>query len=255
MEWSATQYAKFLSDRTRPARDLLSAVPLGAPGLAVDVGCGPGNSTALLAERFPGAEILGLDPDPGMIRAAQAALPGCAFQLVDVESWRPDSPPDLIFANASLQWVPDHRALFPHLVGLLPAGGVLAVQMPDNLGEPSHVAMRRVAGDPRWAARLADAAAQRQPLLSPAGLHALLRPSCRRVDIWRTTYHLELAGLDAIVEWFRGSALRPYLEPLDEAERPAFLDAYRREISPFYPESGGRVLLPFPRSFFVAVAG
>ena len=126
MQWSAAQYAKFLGDRTRPARDLLAAVPLETPGLVADIGCGPGNSTALLAERFPGAQIVGLDPDADMIRTAQAALSGCRFVQGDVESWRPEAPPELIFANASLQWVPDHRALLPHLVGLLRPGGVLA---------------------------------------------------------------------------------------------------------------------------------
>ncbi|KGJ09580.1 trans-aconitate 2-methyltransferase (plasmid) [Paracoccus versutus] len=254
MQWSAAQYAKFLGDRTRPARDLLAAVPLEAPGLMADIGCGPGNSTALLAERFPGAQIVGLDPDADMIRTAQAALPGCRFVQGDVESWRPEAPPELIFANASLQWVPDHRALLPHLVGLLRPGGVLAVQMPDNLDEPSHVAMRRAAGDPRWSARLAGAAGQRRPLLSPAELHALLRPSCARVDVWRTVYHVELEGLEGIVEWFLGSALRPYLDRLDKAERPEFLAAYRRGIAPHYLEAAGWVLLPFPRSFLVATA-
>ncbi|MFN8680128.1 trans-aconitate 2-methyltransferase [Paracoccus sp. P2] len=254
MRWSATQYAKFLDDRTRPARDLLAALPLEAPDLVVDIGCGPGNSTALLAERFPGAQVVGLDPDADMIRTAQAAQAGCRFVQGNVESWRPETPPDLIFANASLQWVPDHRVLLPHLVGLLRPGGALAVQMPDNLDEPSHVAMRRSAADPRWSARLAAAAGQRQPLLSPVALHALLRPLCARVDVWRTTYHVELDGLEGIVGWFLGSALRPYLDRLDKAERPAFLAAYRREIAPHYPEIAGRVLLPFPRSFLVATA-
>ena len=254
MQWSAAQYAKFLGERTRPARDLLAAVPLDAPGLVVDVGCGPGNSTALLVERFPAAQVVGLDPDPDMIRAARAALPGCRFELGAAEDWRPEAPPELIFANASLQWVPDHAALLPRLVGLLRPGGVLAVQMPDNLDEPSHLAMRRVAGDPRWSARLAEAAGQRQPLLSPVAAHALLRPLCARVDVWRTTYHVELDRLEGVVEWFLGSALRPYLDRLDPEERPGFLAAYRREIAPHYPEAAGRVLLPFPRSFLVATA-
>lgn len=252
MQWSAEQYAQFLGERSRPARDLLAAVPLNAPGRVIDIGCGPGNSTALLAERFPTAEVTGLDPDADMLRAARAALPGCRFQQGTVERWQPEAAPDLIFANAALQWAPDHRHLLPRLVGLLAPGGVLAVQMPDNLDEPSHVAMRRVGADPRWSARLAAARAQRQPLLTPVQAHSLLRPLCTRVDVWRTVYHVELAGIAGIEDWFAGSALRPWLAPLDRDEREAFLKAWRHEIRPHYPESAGRVLLPFPRSFLVA---
>ncbi|MFT4013689.1 MAG: trans-aconitate 2-methyltransferase [Paracoccus sp. (in: a-proteobacteria)] len=254
MGWSAQQYARFLDDRTRPARDLLMAVPLTAPRLVVDLGCGPGNSTALLAARYPGARTLGLDCDPDMLAAARRSLPGLRFQHGRIQDWHPEAPPDLIFANAVLQWLDGHEVLFPRLVGLLAPGGALAVQMPDNLDEPSHAAMRRIARRPEWAGRLADAETRRRPLIAPARLHALLRPLCRRLDIWHTVYQVELAGLDAIVEWFKGSALRPYLVPLDRAERAAFLAAYRAEIAPAYPESGGRALLAFPRYFFVAEA-
>ncbi len=252
MSWSAAQYAKYLDDRTRPARDLLAGVPLEAPGFVVDVGCGPGNSTALLVERYPGVRVLGLDPDEDMLRAARAALPGADFARGPIESWAPETPPDLLYANASLQWVDDHEALFPRLVGLLAPGGVLAAQMPDNLEEPTHVVMRRLAAEPRWADRLAGAAGMRRPLLAPARLHALLRPLCSRVDIWRTVYNFELEGVDAIVEWFKGSALRPYLAPLAAEERADFLAAYRAAIAPSYPETDGRALLAFPRFFFVA---
>lgn len=254
MGWSSGQYGKFLDQRTRPARDLLAAVPLTQAARVVDVGSGPGNSTALLVERFPDAHVTGLDSDPDMIAAARKALPGCTFQQARIEDWQPDTPPDLIFANASLQWVDDHRALFPRLLGLLSPGGVLAVQMPDNLDEPTHIAMRKVAGDPRWRDRLAGAAATRRPLIPPADLHALLRPHCAQMDIWRTVYNFDLAGVDAIAEWFKGSALPPYLAPLTDAERAAFLSDWRDRIAPHYPEREGRVLLAFPRSFFVAQA-
>ena len=254
MAWSAAQYSKFLDDRTRPARDLLAAVPLETAQLAVDIGCGPGNSTALLVARYPGAQVVGLDPDPDMLRVARATLPDCRFQQAQIQTWQPEVPPDLLFANASLQWVPDHAALLPHLVGLLRPGGALAVQMPDNLDEPSHVAMREVAADPRWHDRMGAASARRRPLLTPAQTHALLRPICSRVDVWRTTYHHPLAGQAAIVEWFKGSGLRPYLAPLEPAEQQDFLSAYLDRIAPSYPEKDGMVLLPFPRAFLVAVA-
>lgn len=252
MGWSAGQYSQFLDQRTRPARDLLAAVPSVAPARVVDLGSGPGNSTALLAARYPGAHVTGLDSDPDMIAAARKALPDCDFHLTQIEQWRPDASPDLIFANASLQWVDDHETLFLRLVGLLAPGGVLAVQMPDNLDQPTHAAMRKVADDPRWCDRMAAALARRKPLIAPFALHALLRPHCAGIDIWRTVYHFDLAGVQAIVEWFKGSALPPYLAPLDVDEQRDFLAAYTREIAPHYPETDGRVLLPFPRYFFVA---
>lgn len=254
MEWSAAQYSKFLDERTRPARDLLSAVPLAQAGEVVDLGCGPGNSTQLLRERFGDANVLGIDLDPDMIATARAQLPDCRFEQADIAKWHPRTPPDLIFANASLQWLPQHKALFPRLIGLLRPGGVLAVQMPDNLAEPSHLAMRKLAKAPKWDRRLKAVAEIRQPLMSPVEMHALLRPLCARLDIWRTTYHPELAGVDGIVEWFRGSALRPYLEALEQDQHQAFLSAYRSEILASYPENAGRVLLPFPRYFLVATA-
>lgn len=252
MGWSAGQYGKFLDQRTRPARDLLAGVPLTQAGRVVDIGSGPGNSTGLLVARFPDAHVTGLDADPDMIATARRALPGCAFHQARVEDWHPDVPPDLIFANASLQWVDDHHSLFPRLVGLLAPGGVLAVQMPDNLDEPTHIAMRDVADDPRWRDRLLGAAARRKPLIRPADLHALLRPYCAQVDIWQTVYHFDLAGVDAIGEWFKGSALPPYLAPLTAAEQDNFMAAWRDQIAPHYPETDGRVLLAFPRYFLVA---
>lgn len=254
MAWSAGQYGKFLDQRTRPARDLLAAVPLTPARWVVDLGSGPGNSTALLVERFPDADVVGVDADPDMIAAARNALPACRFHHRRIEDWHPDHPPDVIFANASLQWLDDHDALFPRLIGMLAPGGVLAVQMPDNLDEPTHVAMRQIAGDPRWRDRLAGAAAGRKPLIPPADLHALLRPHCVWVDIWRTVYNFDLAGVDAIVEWFKGSALPLYLAPLSNDEQTAFLTEFRDRIALDYPETEGRVLLAFPRYFFVAQA-
>lgn len=252
MDWNPTQYLTFADERERPARDLLAAVP-GEPSRIVDIGCGPGNSTALLLARYPGAKVSGLDPDPSMIAAARAALPACRFELGRVEDWAPETDPDLVFANASLQWSGGHAALFPRLVGSLAAGGSLAVQMPDNLDEPTHVAMRALARQQPWSARLAATADRRSRLLAPPALHALLRPLCRRVEVWRTTYHVELQGLDGIVAWFTGSALRPYLAPLDADEAAGFLDRFRAAIAPAYPpDAAGRVLLPFPRLFFVA---
>lgn len=251
MTWSAAQYARFEAQRTRPAADLVAAIPLAAVRAAVDLGCGPGNSTAVLAARWPDAEITGIDSAPDMVRAARARLPGRAFEVADIGEWRPPRPVDVVLANASLQWLPDHRALYPRLLTQLAPGGCLAVQTPDNLAEPPHRVARELAASPRWSSRIG---AVRHPERHDAAFyHALLAPLCTTVDIWRTTYHHPLPGHDAVVDWFEASALRPWLAPLDDAGRRDFLAAYRTAIAAALPAlADGTVLLPFPRLFVVA---
>ena len=254
MSWSASQYASFEQERTRPVRDLVGAIPAAQMRHAVDLGCGPGNSTEVLAARFPAAEILGLDSSPDMIKAARQRLPKLRFELADIAAWDAPERFDLILANASLQWLPDHAALMPRLVAKLATGGSLAVQMPDNLDEPAHRLMREVAAAGRWSGKLSGAAGSRAPRLPPEHYYALLRPHAARVDVWRTTYHHVLAGgNDAVIEWFKGSGLRPFLAPLDEAESTGFLSAYKAALIGAYPTlPDGSVLLPFPRMFFIA---
>ena len=207
--WSPEQYLKFEDERTRPASDLLSAVPTRDVKFAVDLGCGPGNSTELIAKRFPQAVVQGIDSSPEMIREAKARLPACGFATADIDSWQPDQNVDLLYANAVMQWLPDHARLFPKLMGFLNTSGSLAIQMPDNLGEPTHVAMREVAKDERWAAKMAKADSTRSEVGDASYYFELLRSHGRRVDIWRTTYHHALRGLDGIVEWFKGSRSPP----------------------------------------------
>lgn len=251
MTWSARQYARFEDERTRPVRDLVAAIPRDDVRTAVDLGCGPGNSTEVLAARYPAATVRGLDSSADMIRAARERLPGIAFELADIAGWQAPTPMDIILANASLQWLPDHASLYPRLVAQLREGGCLAVQTPDNLGEPAHRIAREVAAQGPWSAKLAHVAHPDRH--DPAWYYALLKPLCAGVDAWRTTYFHALQDHDAIVEWFKGSALRPYLAPLDAGERQAFLAAYRRGIVDAYPSlADGTVLLPFPRLFLVA---
>ncbi|MFS8036776.1 trans-aconitate 2-methyltransferase [Xanthobacter sp. AM11] len=253
-DWNARQYLKFEDERTRPARDLLAQVPLADAAFVVDLGCGPGNSTQLLAERFPGARLMGLDTSPAMLEAARARLPNARFALADAGTLALDAPADLIFANAVLQWVPDHAALLPRLMGLLAPGGVLAVQMPDNLEEPSHTAMRETAMAGPWADRLDEASRARTVLPPPGVYYDMLVPYATRVDIWHTIYNHPLDGVGAIVEWLKGTGLRPFIEPLEGDERVAFLEDYAARLAPSYPErAGGKVLLAFPRLFMVAV--
>ena len=254
MAWSARQYLKFEDERTRPARDLLRAVPAGEVGCAADLGCGPGNSAELLAERYPAASIVGVDSAADMIRAAKERLPGVRFELVAIEEWSEPGPWDLIFANAALQWVGGHERLLPKLARMLAPGGSLAIQMPDNLGEPSHAAMSTVAAATPFAGKLGHAGGARTAIAPADWYYALLKPLCARVDIWRTTYYHPLAGgVDAIVEWLRGTGLTPFLKPLTGEEQAAFLAAYKQELAKAYtPLADGTVILPFPRLFIVA---
>ena len=253
MTWSPQQYAAFEDERTRPSRDLVAAIPGTAGGRMCDLGCGPGNSTEVLAARFPDGVVEGLDSSPDMVAAARARMPGVRFAVADLQAWDDPGPFGALLANAVLQWLPGHAALLPRLAGRLAPGGSLAVQMPDNLDEPAHRLMREVAACGPWAAKLAGAAGMRTGMGTPDWYYGVLRPSCSRVDVWRTTYHHVLpGGADAVVEWFKGSGLRPFLAPLDGAERAAFLDRYRAAVAEAYPAlPDGAVLLPFPRLFMV----
>lgn len=254
MSWSSKQYVAFEDERTRPVRDLLNAVPVKDVVSAVDLGCGPGNSTEVVAARFPAASVSGLDSSADMIEAARKRLPKCQFLIKSIETWNGPGPFDIILANASLHWVPDHASLLPGLIGLLSDHGSLAVQMPDNLNEPAHRIMRETAAQHPWADTLAKSTAERATMESAEWYYSLLRPLCSRVDIWRTTYHHLLAGgADAVVKWFKGSGLRPFLTPLSDAEQESYLSRYRAAIADAYPAlSDGAVLLPFPRLFVVA---
>jgi trans-aconitate 2-methyltransferase len=253
-DWSANQYLKFEDERTRPPRDLIAQIPLERAERVVDLGCGPGNSTELLVARYPDAEVTGLDSSPNMLAQARERLPKCAFIQADLITWTPPARTDLLFANASFQWLPDHQAVLRRMLQALPEGGVLAVQMPDNLNEPALALMDKVAGQGPWADNPALATAAREPLSRPEAYYDLLKPLCAGLDIWHTIYNHVMADHGAIVEWFKGSGLRPYLDALDAAMRADFLAAYLEEIKQHYgARHDGRVLLPFPRVFIVAV--
>ena len=268
MTWSAKQYVAFEHERTRPVRDLLSAVPAREVRVAVDIGCGPGNSTEVLAARFPRADLSGFDSSPDMIDAARKRLPQMRFEVLDLGSWIDDGgsasaakgpsaaggPFDFLLANAVLQWVPDHATLFPALVRKLAPGGCLAVQVPDNLAERAQVLMREIAGESPWR----DPSS---PTPSGLGCESSLRsgtttccgPQCAGVDVWRTTYYHPLASPAEIVEWFKGTGLRPFLDPLTPQERDEYLARYTERIAQAHPSpQGGGVLLPFPRLFILA---
>ena len=253
-DWSANQYLKFEDERTRPPRDLLAQVPLARAARVVDMGCGPGNSTELLLARFPHAKVIGLDSSPAMLEQARERLPKCEFVEADLSTWVPAERTDLLFGNAVFQWVPDHSAVLRRLVESLPPGGALAVQMPDNTDEPALASMREVASRGPWAKHSAVNHAAREELPRPGAYYDLLRPLCSGLDIWHTIYNHVMADHAAIVEWFKGSALCPFLSALDPAMGKDFVAAYLEEIKRHYPvRYDGKVLLPFPRLFIVAV--
>ena len=252
-DWNPALYRRFEDERTRPARDLLSRVPDIAPKLAIDLGCGPGNSTELLVQRFPEARVVGTDTSESMLSSARERLPQCTFELADVATWVPRSPPDLIFANAVLQWVPDHASLLPRLFSLLAPGGVLAVQMPNNLNEPSHRAMRELASREPWAASIGNAGAVRVPILPVTEYYDLLAGDAAQVDVWQTAYQHPMDSARAIVDWLRATGLRPFLDSLPETRRESFLSEYEALLDEAYPARiGGKHLLAFPRLFIVA---
>ena len=258
MTWSPAQYTKFEAERTRPVRDLVAQLPDSAVGTAVDLGCGPGNSTEVLHARFPGADVSGLDSSADMVAAAQQRLPGLRFAVADITQWSTGSGRvDVVLANAALQWVPDHAALLPALLHRLAPGGRLAVQVPDNLDQPAHRLMREVAANGPWAAKLARAADARGSGHSADWYYRTLTRAGATVDIWRTTYHHLIAdGPAGVVEWFQGTGLRPFIQPLNEAERAEYLRRYQDALAGAYPAlPDGAVLLPFPRLFFIATGG
>jgi trans-aconitate 2-methyltransferase len=253
-DWSARQYLKFEDERTRPPRDLLAQVPLQRPRHVVDLGCGPGNSTELLVERFPQSEIVGLDSSPDMLRKARERLPKCTFIEADMATWTPNPHTDLLFANAAFQWLPDHLVVLRRLLEALPQGGVLAVQMPDNTREPALMFQREVGASGPWANDPEVKAAARDDLPTPEAYYDMLKPVCARIDIWHTIYNHVMATPQAITEWFKGSSLQPFLSPLDAAAREQFLAAYTKKIVGAYkPRIDGKVLLRFPRLFILAV--
>jgi trans-aconitate 2-methyltransferase len=251
-DWNPSLYTKFEDERTRAARDLLAQVPLTTLHRAVDMGCGPGNSTELIADRFPDARVTGLDTSPAMLDEARKRLPGCDFSLANANDWVPERGTDLVFANAIYQWVPGHLEQLPKVLAALAPGGVLAVQMPDNLAEPPHRLMREVAAAGPWADRLKDAA--RAPLPPPRTYYDALKPFATRIDIWHTVYNHVLMDAAAIVDWVKSTGLRPFIDPLSPAERTDFLSQYQAKIAEAFPPAvDGKVLLRFPRLFIVAV--
>ena len=252
--WDPHQYSRFEAERDRAALDLLLRLPGDLdPHEIWDLGCGTGQHAALLKRRHPGAAVHGLDASADMLAQARALTADVDWRLGDIAGWSPELPADLILANASLHWLPDHQTLLGRLAESLTPRGVLAIQMPMAHETRHHMLMRAVAAEGPWAAALVDVESI-APLLSPEGYYDVLAGACDEVDIWATTYLHALAGPDAVLEWMKGTALRPFLMALEDmAMRAAFLSALGARLSEAFPRRpDGVTLLPFPRLFLVA---
>ncbi len=251
--WDPREYLKFADHRLRPALDLLAQIPLDDPRTVYDLGCGPGAITRLLAKRWPGAAVAGIDSSPEMLVRASQEAPNVTFLQADIAQWSPPAPAHLLFSNATLHWLDDHRRLLPRLMAQLASGGVLAVQVPCNRDAPCHLLIDEAASDGPWKPLLSQVRPIYRSVESPQAYYQILAPLARRVDIWETEYLHVLEGDNPVVEWVKGTALRPYLDALDETHRDAFLAAYATRISTAYPKQpDGRTLLPFRRIFLIA---
>jgi trans-aconitate 2-methyltransferase len=254
--WNADQYLKFAAERTQPSRDLAARILVDHPARVIDLGCGPGNSTALLAERWPGADISGLDNSPAMIDQANRDYPDQRWIVGDIAAWAAGTaePFDVVFSNAALQWVPDHESLYPALLRHVAPGGALAVQVPMNLDAPAHVLMRELASTPAWACLLPPGGVREWHVHDAGFYYDLLAPAASRLDLWETEYLHVMDSPAAIVEWYKGTGLRPFLDALpSDGDRVNFLADYADRIAEAYPaQPDGRVLFPFRRFFLVA---
>lgn len=254
--WDAGQYLRFAEERTRPCRDLVAQIAIPSPRRVIDLGCGPGNSTQVLAERWPEAVLTGLDNSPDMIEAARQASPFRRWRVGDIATWTSleDGPYDVIFSNAALQWVPDHPRLYPQLLEHVAPGGALAVQVPNNSNAPAHVIARALATSDAWR-NVFPAEGVREWHVHDGGFYYdLLAPHAAKIDLWETDYIHILPDAEAIVEWYKGTGLRPFLDALAlPDDRQRFVEAYQKAIRDVHrPRADGRVLFPFRRMFLIA---
>ena len=256
--WDPNQYHIFSDHRLRPALELLDSVPVEAPSAIYDLGCGTGNITRIIADRWPDASVVGLDNSEEMLEKARVDGEGIDWQLADIHSWEPETTPDLVYTNATLQWVVGHEELIPRLAGFLQPGGALAIQMPLSWGMPSHILMRETlarggSNGRGFGSDLLRQTTGRKWVEDADVYYDLLSNLSQHLDIWETEYLQVLEGNDPVLEWVKGTGLRPILEGLADDERQAFLDDYGQRLGETYPRRpDGRTLYPFRRLFIVA---
>jgi len=251
MSWNPATYLTYADERTRPALELLARVPLDNPKLIADLGCGPGNSTGPLVARWPNAEVEGIDSSPEMIEAAKKSGVRARWSLADVATWSPPDRYDLVFSNATYQWIADHRSLLPRLMSFVKPGGVFAFQVPNNQNAPSHALMRAVANEAAWSKKLANV--RGVFVEGPQTYYDILSPHGVSLDIWTTEFLHVLEGDDPVFNWVKATGLRPYVDALDAGERETYVARYKARLGAAYPKrADGKTLLPFSRLFVVA---
>jgi trans-aconitate 2-methyltransferase len=252
--WNPSQYLRFSEYRERPFDELVARIPVPDATRVVDLGCGPGTATTRLVDRWPMAEVLGVDSSPAMIdRARQMTIPGrLRFELGDARTWSPRRPVDVIVSNAMLQWVPDHEDLLEHLLAAVVPGGVVAFQVPANFDTPIHTALWALVSSGRWTIPT-EGLLRTRSVLPPAGYLRLLMALGAEADVWETTYLQVLTGPDPVLEWARGTALRPVLSALAPDDVATFEAEYAAVLRAEYPpDAEGRTVLPFRRIFAIA---
>ncbi|HEU0007801.1 MAG TPA: trans-aconitate 2-methyltransferase [Terriglobia bacterium] len=251
--WDADLYLKFASERTQPAVDLISRISLADPSRIIDLGCGPGNSTAILRQRWPAAEIVGLDNSREMIAAASQTYPDWTWVESDIATWTAAVPFDLVFSNAALHWVANHAAVMPRLLRQVRPHGALAIQMPAHFHSPVHELMIEIAKNPTWHQSM-EKAIHAIKVERPAFYYDLLQPHTSKLDLWETEYIHVMDGPGGILEWIRGTGLRPFLEALpSDKQKRRFEELFLSGLAMAYPaQEDGRVLFPFRRLFILA---
>lgn len=252
MAWDPSQYLKFAGERLRPALDLLSRIPATAPESIVDLGCGTGNLTPLILQRWPQAKLTGVDSSPEMLAKARAEHPEATFVEADVATWSPARQVDLIYSNAALHWVGNHDAVIPGLLSKVKPGGWLAIQMPNNFAAASHSCVNDAIEQGPWRAQL-EPHLHRQPVADPRHYWRLLHTKCDTLEIWNSEYLQVLTGDNPVAEFIKGSWLMQFLVRLAEPQLTAFENDYRVRIKAAYPaEADGHTLFPFRRLFILA---
>ena len=256
-DWNPPQYLRYSNERIRAAVDLLERVDLEAPEVVYDLGCGTGNTTALLKQRWLAAQITGVDSSPAMLQQAEAdqgaAGSGLRWQHADLANWAPDTPADLLYSNAAFQWVDQHEKIFPRLLRAVKPGGVLAVQMPNFFGSPRHTALLETVHAGGWYKRL-QPYLREHPVGELSEYYDLLSPGTDSLDMWETTYMHILEGDNPVLEWTKGTLLPPLLGQLSESEGKTFVEDYSQRVAAAYPRrADGKTVLPFRRVFMIAV--
>jgi trans-aconitate 2-methyltransferase len=254
--WNPDQYLRFAKERTQPCRDLAIRIEVDQPKTVIDLGCGPGNSTQVLAQRWPYADLTGLDSSPQMIETARRDFPACRFLVADIATWAAAERHsfDVVFSNAALQWVGDHPLVYPRLVELVAPGGAFAVQVPCNIDAPPHRAARSLASAAAWRDRFPRDGVREWHVHAATYYYDLFAPHASHVDLWETEYFHVLPDAESILEWYKGTGLRPYLDALpDPGDQQRFAVEYLEIIREACPvRADGCILFPFRRLFLVA---